>query len=94
MIQTINFHAFQDAFRHCGSEDQFTYTALRALFDYLEDLENGCGVPIELNVIDLCCEYAEATECEFHSSYPDEDPDDYEHVIARLDNGHILYRLF
>ena len=94
MIQTINFHAFQNAFTNCGRQEQFTYTAQKALFDYLEQLEEDMGEQIELDVIALCCEYAEDTECGFHSSYPDEDPNDCEHVIARLENGHLLYRQF
>jgi hypothetical protein len=94
MKQNINFHAFQDAFRHCDRHEQFTYTAQRALFDYLEELENDLGEEIELDVIALCCEYAESTDCEFRESYPDEDPEDCEHVIAKLDNGHWLYRQF
>ncbi len=90
----VNFHAFQDAFRSCGRQEQFTYTAQRALFDYLEDLENDCGVEIELNVVALCCEYAESTDCEFRECYPDIDPDNCEHIIAHLDNGHWLYQQF
>lgn len=94
MYINVNFHAFQDAFRHCDRQEQFTYTAQRALFDYLEQLEEDMGEKIELDVIALCCEYAESTDCEFRESYPDEDPEDCEHVIAKLDNGHWLYRQF
>lgn len=94
MYIDINFCMFQDAFRRCGRQEQFTYTAQRALFDYLEQLEADTGENIELDVIALCCEYAEATQCEFEDSYPDEDIEDCEHIIARLDNGHILYRQF
>jgi len=94
MFIEVNFHAFQDAFRHCDRQEQFTYTAQRALFEYLEQLEEDMGEKIELDVIALCCEYAEATDCEFRESYPDENPEDCEHVIASLDNGHWLYRQF
>lgn len=94
MYLSVNFHAFQDAFRHCDRQEQFTYTAQRALFDYLEQYEEEFGESMELDVIALCCEYAEATEDEFKDSYPDENVDDCEHIIARLSNGHILYRQF
>jgi hypothetical protein len=56
MIQTINVSDFRDAFRACGRADQFSYEGLGALFDYLEDFDGG---GYELDVIALCCDYAE-----------------------------------
>lgn len=94
MYLDINFHAFQDAFKHADRKENFTCTAQRALFDYLEQLEEDLDEKIELDVIALCCEYAEATDCEFREDYPDENPEDCEHMIAKLDNGHWLYRQF
>ena len=41
MKQTINFSAFMDAFRAHDRHDQFSYQALRALFDYIEELEDS-----------------------------------------------------
>ena len=59
MKQSIGFCQFVDAFRDHGREAQFSYQAKRALFDYLEDLGDDIGEEIELDVIALCCEYAE-----------------------------------
>ena len=59
MHQTVNVSQFRDAFRDCGRGEQFTYEALGALFDYLEQLEDDIGEPIELDVIALCCEWSE-----------------------------------
>ncbi len=59
MFTSINVYQFRDAFHNMGRKDQFSYNALGALFDYLEQLEEDCGEPIELDVIALCCEYAE-----------------------------------
>ena len=59
MKQTIGFNQFVDAFRDCGRKEQFTYAGLRALFDYLEEMEEGMDEEIELDVIALCCEYSE-----------------------------------
>ena len=42
-----------------GRGKQFTYEGLNALFDYLEEYEDGTGETIELDVIALCCEYTE-----------------------------------
>ena len=59
MKQTINFSQFTDAFTSYGRDDQFSYDGLKALFDYLEQLEDDCGTDFELDVIALCCEFSE-----------------------------------
>lgn len=66
MIKTVNFAGFCDAFQNMGRGEQFTYNGKRALFDYLEEYEESTGEKVELDVIALCCEYAEyksALEC-------------------------------
>ena len=43
---------------------------LRAMLEYLEELEEGTGMPIELDVIAICCEFTEFDSIEdFKSSY-------------------------
>lgn len=59
MKTTVNRHHFVRAFEVCGRKDQFTTSALFALFDYLEQWEDDTGEGIELDVIALCCEWAE-----------------------------------
>ena len=59
MKQNITFSAFCDAFRDMDRNKQFSYEGKKALFDYLEQYEEDCGVEIELDVIALCCEYSE-----------------------------------
>lgn len=56
MKQTINFHDFVDAFNRMGRGEQFSYSGLKALFEYLEDIFDG---DYELGVIALCSEWAE-----------------------------------
>lgn len=58
MIKTINFSDFIDSFSD-SYKNNFTYEGKRALFDYLENLEEETGEPIELDPIALCCEYTE-----------------------------------
>jgi hypothetical protein len=60
MIQRITLNEFTAAFRAHGRENQFSYEAKKALFEYLEQLEEDTGEQIELDVIGLCCEYEEA----------------------------------
>lgn len=59
MKQTINFSQFCDAFRAHDRQDQFSYEGLGLLFDYLEQYEEETGEQIELDVVALCCDYAE-----------------------------------
>lgn len=78
MYQSINFSSFCEAFRSLDRQDQFSYDAKRALFDYLEDVEESTGQLIELDVIALCCEYTESTFAEIRQDYslgdmPDDD---------------------
>jgi len=59
MKTTVTKSAFIDDFRAYDRYDQFGYEALSSLFDYLEETEESCGEEIELDVIALCCDYAE-----------------------------------
>jgi hypothetical protein len=61
MYQRITFSDFVDAFRRTGRGAQFSDDALRALFEYLEDLEEDTGEPIELSVVGLCCDFQESS---------------------------------
>jgi lysine/ornithine N-monooxygenase len=69
MKQTAYESDFRDAFRAHDRAEQFTYEGLGILFDYLEQYEQDTGEEIELDVIALCCEYAEST--------PEDIADDY-----------------
>ena len=58
MIDTITEYQFTDWFmKH--RPDNFSYEGTKALFDYLEDLEDSIGEKIEFDPIALCCEYNE-----------------------------------
>lgn len=71
--QDINFSYFTTAFHNCdGRGEQFSYEALRVIFDYLEQLSDEIQEDIELDVIALCCEYAEYESLEeLQKDYPD-----------------------
>ena len=60
MKTTVTFSDFVDAFRHADRQGTFSYDGLRALFDYLEEVESDIGEEFELDPIALCCDYAEA----------------------------------
>ncbi len=59
MKQTVNFYAFEQAFRSSDRANQFGgYDGLRAMFDYLEEYEESTGEELDLDVVALCCEYS------------------------------------
>ena len=59
MKQTINIYDFERAFELMNRKENFSYDGLKALFEFLEDYEESCETEIELDVIDICCEYTE-----------------------------------
>jgi hypothetical protein len=59
MKQIVTEYMFIDSFRHAGRESQFTVPARRALFEYLEEYEDSCGVELELDPVGICCEWRE-----------------------------------
>jgi len=58
IIDTVNEYSFTEAFRETRP-DNFSYEGRKALYEYLEDLSEDIGEPIELDVIAICCEYSE-----------------------------------
>ena len=70
IVQSINnVYQFREAFRLAGCMDQFSYKGLDVLFDYLEQLSEDIGEPIELDVVALCCEYYESSIEEIIAQY-------------------------
>ena len=59
MKQTVFQSDFIDAFKRMGRKDNFSYNGLNALYEYLTDLEDDTGIENELDVIGLCCDWAE-----------------------------------
>lgn len=69
MKQTVNLQDFRDAFYKMDRKDEFSYEGLGILFNYIEEAEHSIGEEIELDVIKLCCNYAESTIDELISDY-------------------------
>ncbi len=49
---------FIKEFRSMGRQDQFSYDALKALYEYYTDLEEDTGESIECDVIAISCEWS------------------------------------
>ena len=89
IVQSINsVHQFREAFRLAGRMDQFSYEGLEVLFDYLDNLSEDIGEPIELDVVALCCDYYESSIEELIDNYnidvsevDEDDPDSIIEVV-------------
>ena len=96
MIQTINFSTFHDDFKAIRP-DNFNYSGLRALFDYLEQYEEDTGEAIELDVIALCGDFSQYDSVEEamqqYSLEDGEDLSEYTTVIE-CDDGTIIIQDF
>jgi len=68
MKQSVSIYDFERAFKRCEREN-FSYDGLKALFEYLEEFEDGTGEEVELDVIALCCEYAEYDSLKEYNDY-------------------------
>lgn len=105
IIKTFDSNDFINEFHAYSVADQFSIEALRALFDYYDEVFN-----FEIDVIGICCDWAEIPLDEVLESYNlDIDPDiddeaekydavidalnDHTHAIA-LSNGNILLQNF
>ena len=89
IVQSLNnVYQFREAFRLAGRMDQFSYEGLEVLFDYLENLSEDSGEPIELDVAALCCDYYELSIKELINKYnidlsevDEDDPDSIIEVV-------------
>ena len=80
LVKNVSFSDFVQEFRSCGRENQFSDKGKKALFDYLEELSEDMGEPIELDVIALCCDFTEYNSVkEFNRDYG-EDIEDIEDI--------------
>lgn len=59
IVQTLSKSSFIDAFTHSSRKDQFSYEALEAIFDYLEEYSDSTGETVELDIVAICCDWSE-----------------------------------
>lgn len=59
MKRIIDESLFIQAFEDYHRVEEFGYDGLSALFHYLTAMEEDCDIEIELDVVALCCEYAQ-----------------------------------
>ena len=72
MIQTITQSDFTSAFHHMGRGNQFSHSALLALYDFFEE----CDPDMELDVIAICCDFDESHYSDIIGNYETGIPED------------------
>lgn len=91
MYQGVNFSNFYDAFRLSERHTAWSYDGLRALYDYLIELEEDCGEPMELDVIAFDCSYSEVTPGEFCEMHGIDDCSERDElIVCQLDNDDLI----
>lgn len=93
IYEKYDFGMFYSRFKDYKRHDQFSVEGLRALFNHLNSVAEDNMDPIELDVIALCCDYAEDT-VEYVLNYYELDSIEElrdNTVVFELDNGNVVY---
>jgi predicted ArsR family transcriptional regulator len=69
IVQTLSQSEFIEAFKRSSRADQFSYEALEAIFEYLEDYSRDSGEDVEFDLVAICCDWQEATWQEVAEQY-------------------------
>ena len=70
LVMTIDTaYELQTEFKRYDRSENFTPAGVRVLFDYLEEISDGSGEDIKLDIIRLCCEYSEDTFEDIAANY-------------------------
>lgn len=101
MKEEISFNRFYDSFEI--RRGNFSYGGLKALYDYLIELEGNTGKEIELDVIAICCDFSEYENIkEYLENYSntheakteDEEEEDFkERIEEEITNKTILIKM-
>tara|TARA_R110000744_G_C19008242_1_gene522671 strand:+ start:171 stop:464 length:294 start_codon:yes stop_codon:yes gene_type:complete len=96
ITSNVTTYDFYNAFANVRP-DQFTYDALKALYDYLDQLSDDIGEPLELDVIAICCDFCEYASLE--EVLKEYSLDNYDElygstVVLELPNGGLVIQQF
>ena len=93
MITQVTFNDFLDAFKSDEYRNNvFSYNALRALFDYLEELEECSSEPIEFDKIALFSRFTEyKSASEAAETYGREDLEELEAMQWLQTHTNVVY---
>lgn len=69
MKRTVTFYDFERAFVEHERKDSFSRAGLRALFEWIEAMEEDTGEETELDAIGLCGEFTEYSLADYNEDY-------------------------
>ena len=106
MKTTVYLNEFRDYFNKIRPNN-FSYEGLGILYDYLLEYEDSTGEEIDLDVIELCCDYSEDSLSNIVDSYSIdlEGEDDHEQavkdylenettLVGITEDGNFIYQVF
>ena len=91
IIKELNKNSFVQEFQASLRKDNFTYTALEALYDYYEQFSSEES-PFKLDIIAVCCDWSEYTAEELVNSYAQQE-NELDNVVEFVDNNYYLIKL-
>ena len=99
MIKRIGLNEFREEFNKMGRDNQFSYEGMEELFNYLEYFEEENEEVYELDVIELCTNFAEYNTLEeFNEDYGEdyEDIDDLacDVILIRVSQDSFIINTF
>ena len=100
LVKKVFFNDFLEEFKKYGREDNFSYQGKRALYDYLNELGEDIGEPIELDIIAICCDFTEFESLqEFNDNYSIDEINsiediDYYTIVIPIDNKSFIIQDF
>lgn len=71
----LSKYSFSDLFKG-DRADQFSRCALEALFEDLEELSEGMGKDLQVDVVEVCCNWTEYEGTALLRAYPEYLPDE------------------
>ncbi len=99
MKTTVSLSDFRTAFASLGREN-FSYTGLEALYNWLEELDDDCGTETELDVITLCCDFVEYENLvKFQQAYSSEEYETFDDIanqtiLIMIDEDRFIIQAF
>ena len=99
LVKSVSFYDFVKEFEEFDREGQFSYEGKKALFEYLNELAEDLGEPIELDIIGICCDFTEYESLEeFNHDYQldlddIDDVSDYT-IVIKIDEERFIIEVF
>jgi hypothetical protein len=72
----VTFEDFAELFKRYDRVENFGLDGLKALFNYVEELEADTGHECELDIIALCCDFTRYDSVEQYNRYHNDTADD------------------